>query len=127
MNIYILKIAGLAIFVLASIIGVYILWPVKSLDVGQVQQQDVSTSTIQPSIENPQPKRQLTPQDFQPAATSKLQDRNPRQQEHRDRAAMLSSIYRNPDSPDPAKARESLLNRGIKGVRLHPQVVLFWL
>ena len=94
MNIYILKITGLAIFVLAAIIGVYILRPAKSPDVGQIQQQDVSTSTIQPNIENPQPKRQLAPDDFQPTATSKLQDRNPRQQQHRDRAALLSSIYR---------------------------------
>jgi len=89
-----LKITGLAIFVFAAIIGVYILWPAKSPDVRHIPQQDAITSVIQPSIENPQSKRQLTPQDFQPAATSKLQDRNPRQQEHRDRAALLSSIYR---------------------------------
>jgi len=76
-------------------IGVYVLWPAKSPDVRQqIQQQDTSTSTIQPNIDNPQPKRQLTAEDFQPAATSKLQDRNPRLQQHRDRAAMLSSIYR---------------------------------
>ncbi|MBW8039615.1 MAG: hypothetical protein FVQ85_06405 [Planctomycetes bacterium] len=105
MNIYILKITGLAIFVLAAIIGVYILWPAESPDVEQIKQQDASTSAIQPKTENPQPKRQLTPQDFQLVATSRLQDQNPRQQELRDKAAMLSSIYRNPDSPEAAKAR----------------------
>lgn len=89
-----LKITGLTIFVLAAIIGVYVLWPADSPDVRQIPQQKVSTSTIQPNIENPQAKRQLTPDDFQPAATSKLQDRNPRQQELRNRAALLSSIYR---------------------------------
>lgn len=104
-----LKINGLTIFVLASIIGVYILWPAKSQDVGQIRQQDASTSAIQPNIYNPQPKRQLEPEDFQQSATSRLQDRNPREQELRDRAAMLSSLYRNPDSADAAKARGSLL------------------
>ncbi|HIJ52339.1 MAG TPA: hypothetical protein HPP66_04195 [Planctomycetes bacterium] len=94
MKIFWLKITGLTIFVFAAIIGVYVLRPAKSPDVGQKQQQDDSTSAIQPSAENPQPKRQLSPDDFQPAATSKLQDRNPRQQQHRDRAALLSSIYR---------------------------------
>jgi len=89
-----LKITGLVFFVFVAIIGVYILRPAKQPAVGQIQQQDASTSAIQPNIENPQPKRQLKPQDFQPAATSKLQDRNPRLQQHRDRAAMLSSIYR---------------------------------
>ncbi|MCK4830667.1 hypothetical protein KA005_83915, partial [bacterium] len=64
-----LKIFGLAIFVLAAIAGVYTLWP-KSPDVRQIPQQYASTSAIQPNIENPQPKRQLTPDDFQPAATS---------------------------------------------------------
>ncbi|HUS71850.1 MAG TPA: hypothetical protein VMY06_02205 [Sedimentisphaerales bacterium] len=90
-----LKITGLTILVLAAVIGIYILfWPVKQPDVGQIPQQDASSSAIQPSVENPQPKRQLAPEDFQPAATSKLQDRNPRLQQHRDRAAMLSSVYR---------------------------------
>ena len=103
------KIVGLAIFVLAAIIGVYILWPAKSQDVGQITQQDASTSAVQPSIENPQPKRQLTPEDFQTSAHSRPQDRNPREQELRERAAMLRSLYRNPDSVESVKARESLL------------------
>ena len=89
-----LKIASLTIFVLAAVIGVYVLWPAKSPDVGQIPPQDASTSAVQPNMENREPKSQLTPQDFQPAATSKLQDRNPRLQQHRDRAALLSSIYR---------------------------------
>jgi len=108
-NIYRLKITGLTIFVLAAVIGVYVLWPAKSPDVRQIPQQDTSTSAIQPSIEKQQPKRQLTPDDFQTSATTRLQDRNPREQELRDRAALLSSLYRNPDTPDAAKARESLL------------------
>ena len=91
------------------IIGVYFLWPAKSPDVGQLPQQDTGTSAIQPKIDNPQPKRQLAPEDFQQSATSRLQDQNPRQQELRERAAMLSSLYRNPDSAEAAKARESLL------------------
>ena len=66
-----LKITGLAIFVLAAVIGVYILWPANSPDERQFPPQDVSTSTVQPRTENPQPKRQLTPEDFQTAATSK--------------------------------------------------------
>jgi len=111
MSMCILKITGLSIFVLAVIIGVYVLWPAKSPDVRQIPQQDASTSTIQPNIEKPQPKQQLTPEDFQPAATSRLQDQNPREQELRQRAALLSSIYRNPDSPEAAKARELLLKR----------------
>jgi hypothetical protein len=104
-----LKITGLVFFVLAAVIGVYVLWPAKSPDVGQIRQKDTSVSAVQPSAENPQPNRQLAPEDFQPVATSRLQDQNPRQQELRDRAALLSSLYRNPDSPDAAKARESLL------------------
>lgn len=104
-----LKITGLAIFVLAAVIGIYVLWPAKSPDVGQIQQRDASTSTVQPSAENPQPKRQLTPEDFQQSATTQPQDRNPREQELRERAALLSSLYRNPDSVEAAKARESLL------------------
>jgi hypothetical protein len=104
-----LKITGLTIFVLAAIIGVYILWPAKSPDVGQIPQQDVAISTIQPNTENPQPKRQLKAEDFQPTATSRLQDQNPREREFRERAAMLSSLYRNPDSVEAAKARQSLL------------------
>lgn len=104
-----LKITGLVFFVFVIIIGVYALWPVKSPDVGQIPQQDASTSTIQPNTENPQPNRQLTPEDFQPTATSRLQDQNPREQQLRDRAALLSSLYRNPDSAEAAKARESLL------------------
>jgi hypothetical protein len=104
-----LKITGLAIFVLAAVIGVYILWPAKSQDVGQLPQQDAITSAVQPKTENPQPKRQLEPQDFQQSAASRLQDQNPREQELRERAALLSSLYRNPDSVDAAKARESLL------------------
>ena len=47
----------------------------------------------------------LTPEDLQPAATSRLQDRNPREQNFRDRAAVLSLLYRNPDSSDTAKSR----------------------
>ena len=109
MSIYILKITGLAIFVLAAIIGVYILWPAKSPRVEQIPQQDASTSSVQPNTENPQPKRQLEPQDFQQTATSRPQDQNPRQQELRERAALLSSLYRNPDSVEAAKARQSLL------------------
>ena len=104
-----LKITGLAIFVLAAIIGFYILWPAKSPEERQFPLQDTSTPAIQPNTDNPQPKRQLTPEDFQQSATSRLQDQNPRQQELRDRAAMLSSMYRNPDSVEAAKARESLL------------------
>lgn len=104
-----LKITGLIFFVLAAIAGVYVLWPAKSPDVGKLPPQEVSTSAVQQKIENPQPKRQLTPEDFQTTATSRLQNQNPREQELRDRAAMLSSIYRNPDSVEAAKARESLL------------------
>jgi len=104
-----LKITGLTFFVLAAIIGVYILWPAKSPDLEQIQQQDASTSAIKPSTDNQQPKRQLTPEDFQTAATTRLQDENPREQELRKRAALLSSLYRNPDSLEAAKARESLL------------------
>ena len=104
MSIHLLKITGLVFFVLAAVIGVYILWPAKSPDVEQILQQDAAISTIQPNTENPQPKRQLTPEDFQQSATSRLQDQNPREQELRDRAAMLSSIYRNPGSPEAAKA-----------------------
>ena len=104
-----LKTTGLAIFVLAAIAGVYILWPAKSPNERQIQQQDASTSAVQPKIENPHPKRQLEPQDFQPTAASRLQDQNPREQELRDRAALLSSLYRNPDSVEAAKARQSLL------------------
>lgn len=100
-----LTITGLTIFVLAAIIGVYILWPAESSDVEQLPPQDVSISAIQPNTENAQPKRQLEPQDFQPTATSRLQDQNPRQQELRERAALLSSLYRNPDSVEAAKAR----------------------
>lgn len=106
---YILKITGLAIFILAAIIGIYILWPVKSPDVRQMPQQDASTSAIQPSVGNLQAKHQLTPDDFQQSATSRLQDENPRERELRDRAALLSSLYRNPDSVEAAKARQSLL------------------
>ena len=87
MNISILKIVGLTIFILVAIVVVYVLWPAKSPDVGQTPQRDASTSAVQPSGENPQPKRQLEPQDFQQSATSRLQDQNPRQQELRDRAA----------------------------------------
>ena len=76
-----LKTTGLAIFVLAAIAGVYILWPAKSPNERQIQQQDASTSAVQPKIENPHPKRQLEPQDFQPTAASRLQDQNPREQE----------------------------------------------
>jgi hypothetical protein len=104
-----LKITGLAIYILAAIIGVYILWPAKSPDVEQINQQDASTSAVQPNAGNPQPKRQLEPEDFHQSATSRLQGQNPRQQELRDRAALLSSLYRNPDSPEAAKARQSLL------------------
>jgi hypothetical protein len=104
-----LKITGLVFFVLAAIIGIYILWPAKSPDVEQTPQQDASTSAVQPNTENPQPKRQLEPQDFQPTAASRLQDQNPRQQQLRERAALLSSLYRNPDSVEAAKARQSLL------------------
>ena len=32
---FLLKITGLATFVLAAVIGVYVLWPAKSPDVGQ--------------------------------------------------------------------------------------------
>ncbi len=77
MSIHILKITGLVFFVLAAIIGVYILWPAKSPDVVQVQQQDASTSAIQQKTENPQPKRQLTPEDFQTAAATKTTWRIP--------------------------------------------------
>lgn len=88
MNIYILKITGLAILVLVVAIGIYVLWPAKPTDERQISQKEVSTSTIQLSADNIQPKRQLTPQDFQPAATSKLQDRNPRLQQHRRRTSI---------------------------------------
>ena len=108
-NIYKLKIIGLVFFVLAAIIGIYTLWPAKSPDVGQAPRQDAGTSAIQPNIENPQPKRKLEPQDFQQSATSRLQDENPREQQLRERAALLSSLYRNPGSPEAAKARQSLL------------------
>jgi hypothetical protein len=73
-----LKITGLVFFVLAAIIGIFILWPTKSPDMEQISQQDASTSAVQPNTENPQPKRQLEPQDFQQSATSRLQDQNPR-------------------------------------------------
>lgn len=104
-----LKITCLVALILTFAIGVYILWPPKSQDVGHIPQQDASTSAIQPNTENPQPKRQLEPQDFQPSAASRPQDQKPRERELRDRAALLSSLYRNPDSAEAAKARESLL------------------
>lgn len=104
-----LKITCLVALIVTFAIGVYVFWPAKSLDVGQIPQKETSNSAIQPKTDNLQPKRQLTPEDFQQSATSRLQDQNPRQQELRDRAAMLSSMYRNPGSPEAAKARESLL------------------
>jgi len=73
-----LKITGSAIFVLATIIGVYILWPAKSPDTGNIPYQDKKVLTTQTDREKPQLKRHLKPEDFQTAASSKFQNPQPR-------------------------------------------------
>lgn len=109
MNRFWLKISGLVALIISLTIGVCVLWPTKSPDTKQTPQRETSALANQPGIEKPQSKHQLTPEDFQLAATSKLEDQNPRQQELRQAAVLLSTIYRNPHSPEAAKARRLLL------------------
>jgi len=99
MNRFWLKIIGLvAVIVIA---GVYVLWP-KTPNSGQRPKQRTSKLATEP-------KRQLKPEDFQSAAGSRLQDIGPKEQELRQKAALLSTLYRDPNSPEAAKARELLL------------------
>lgn len=97
-----LKITGLVVVVVIIIAGVYVLWLAKSPDAGQTTKD--STSKL-----STEPKRQLAPEDFQSGAVSKLEERNPREQQLRQKAALLSTLYRDPNSPEAAKARELFL------------------
>jgi hypothetical protein len=102
MNRFWLKIAGLVVVVVTIIAGVYVLWYAKTPHSGQIPKHSTSKLASQP-------KRQLKPEDFQSAAGSRLQDIGTKEQELRQKAVLLSALYRDPNSPEAAKARELLL------------------
>jgi len=102
MNRFWLKITGLGVVAIVVVIGAYVLWLAKSPDAGQATKD--STRKLATG-----PKRQLKPEDFQSAAASRLQDIGPKEQELRQKAVLLSTLYRDPNSPEAAKARELLL------------------
>jgi len=97
-----LKITLLVVLIAGVIVGVYTLWPAKSSDT----KQDNTVSKAQL-----QAKRQLDPKDFQMSANSKSEHPDPREEEHRQTAALLTTIYRNPYDPQAKNAREILLKR----------------
>ena len=98
MNRFWLKIIGLVVVAVIVIAGVYGLWYAKTPNSGQTPKQRTS------KLAN-QPKRQLKPEDFQSAAGSRLQNIGPKEQEFRQKAVLLSTLYRDPNSPEAAKAR----------------------
>jgi hypothetical protein len=102
MNRFWLKITGLVVVAVIVIAGVYVLWHAKTPHSGQTPKQRASKLATEP-------KRQLKPEDFQSAAASRLQDIGPKEQELRQKAVLLSTLYRDPNSPEAAKARELLL------------------
>jgi hypothetical protein len=80
MSIFILKIVGFTIFVLASIIGVCILWPAKSLYNEQSRQQTAPESGLTESTSRKPPE---------------LEDSIIQARKSREMAALLRTIYRN--------------------------------
>ena len=93
MNRFWLKIAGFVVVAIVVVISVYVLWPAKSPDAGQTTKDSVRKLATGP-------KRQLKIEDFQSSAGSRLQDISPQEQELRQKAVLLSTLYRDPNSPE---------------------------
>jgi hypothetical protein len=107
MNRFWLKISGLVVVAAIIIAGVYILWSAKSRKIERIPQQGSATfnskrGTGQPPLEKAFMMAQRTS-----SRTGEFE--NQRAAELRQTAAALRALYRDPNSPEAAKARELFL------------------
>ena len=102
-----LKIICSVVMVVSFIAGVYVFWPAEALDAEHTGNQDKDTLKAQPDTMAPKANADPAPARLLSPKASEFEKRKAAQL--RQTADSLITVYRHPNSPDAAKARESLL------------------